>query len=329
MKITVFSLLNLIFHEGLLDKGLSMMASEKEQNVAGKHLIFLYVVALIAFPTQANQSLKVSAWNMEWFVSEGNKRFEPSLRGNADFYKMAIYFQQLETPILAFQEVGDIDAIKRVIGNNYNVYLSDRALTENSHFQYKNINQYTGFAVQKGIDVVDVKDFSLLPANRNDKLRFASYIIVEREKAHPTHLLSVHLKARCPGRYTNSKACQTLATQGKALNAWIQEREELGQSYVITGDFNHDLSFPNDWLWGKIRQSTKAKIATKNVKAKCKVRNRNHPQRTHQFHSLIDHAVISEDMLVNEATQQLYHSEDVIDYRLSDHCPITVTLTQT
>ncbi|WP_368737169.1 endonuclease/exonuclease/phosphatase family protein [Vibrio marinisediminis] len=293
-----------------------------------KPLIFLYVVALFAFPAQANQPLKVSTWNMEWFVSKGNKRFEPSLRSNADFYKMALYFRELQTPILAFQEVGDVDVIKRVIGDNYNVYFSDRASSQNTQWQYDNINQYTGFAVQKGIKVVDVADFSLLPSYRKDKLRFASYIIVQQNNSQPVHLLNVHLKARCSGRYTNSKACNTLAVQGKALNTWIQQREELGQSYIISGDFNHNLSFQNDWLWEKISQSTKARIATKNVEANCKVRSRNHPQRTHQFRSLIDHVVVSKDMTVISASQLLYRSEDVLDYRLSDHCPVMVTLTQ-
>ncbi len=328
MKIAIFSLLNLIFHEGLLDKGLSMTTIFKERNVNVKPLIFLYVVALVAFPAQANQPLKVSTWNMEWFVSEGNKRFEPSLRSNADFYKMAIYFQKLQTPILAFQEVGDLDVIKRVVGKDYNIYLSDRSLSQNAHIQYSNINQYTGFAVRNELNVVDVADFSLLPSNRNDKLRFASYIIVQHDGRPPVHLLSIHLKARCSGRYSSSKACKTLAIQGKALNKWIQQREELDQSYIISGDFNHNLSFPNDWLWQEISDSTAARIATKGVEAKCKVRSRNHPQKTHQFRSLIDHVVVSEKIAVNKATQQLYRSEDVIDYRLSDHCPITVTFTQ-
>ncbi|WP_171972076.1 endonuclease/exonuclease/phosphatase family protein [Vibrio ponticus] len=290
-----------------------------------KPLIFLYIVVLTTFQTQAGQSFKVSTWNMEWFVSEGNERFAPSLRNNDDFYKMAHYFNKLDTPILAFQEVGDAAALRRLIGDKYTLYMSDRALAMNSQLQYDDINQYTGFAVRNSIAVQDVDDFSLLPAQRHDKLRFASYIIVEPYSDSPIHLLNVHLKARCSGRYENNKACQTLKLQGEALNHWIKEREANVERYMIVGDFNHNLSFNRDWFWQSLSKSTDAVLATRHVNAECKVRSRKNPNRTHQFRSLIDHIVTSRDIDIIEIRQNLYQSQDVLDYQLSDHCPITAT----
>ncbi len=325
MKIAIFSLLNLIFYEGLRDKGLSETKQKERKILPMKPLIFLYVVVLTALPTQATESLKLSTWNMEWFVSEGNKRFAPSLRSNADFYKMALYFQTLETPILAFQEVGDSNALTRIIGDQYRVYLSDRSQPEYAHLQFDNLNQYTGFAIRHDIAVKDVADFSLQPTSHRNRLRFASYLIVQPEHSQPIHLLSVHLKARCTGRFEPKSACKTLKAQGKALNQWIKTREENGEPYIISGDFNHNLSYNGDWLWRDISEDSDAVLASKNVAAKCKVRSRNHPNRTHQFRSVIDHMIISQDIKVSSIAQNLYQTQDVLDYQLSDHCPITAT----
>lgn len=269
------------------------MKTKRMLKTCAKPLIFLYIVVLTAFQAQAEQSFKVSTWNMEWFVSEGNKRFTPSLRSNADFHKMAHYFNELDTPILAFQEVGDSQALQQLFSHDYMLFMSDRSKPNNRRLQYDDINQYTGFAVRKDIEVKDVADFSLLPKQRKDKLRFASYIVVEPNSAAPMHLLNVHLKARCSGGYKNNSACKTLKIQGEALNQWLRERETNNERYIIMGDFNHNLSFKHDWLWQVLSKSTDAVLATRDVSAKCKVRSRKNPQRTHQFRSLIDHMVVS------------------------------------
>lgn len=293
---------------------------------AVKGLIFLYVVVLYAQPTLAQQENKISTWNMEWLDIKGNKRFKPSLRSNADFHKLSEYFSIIDTPVLAFQEVASQSAIQRVVGDDYNVYLSDRSMANYAQLQFDDINQYTGFAVKKGISVADPDDFSLLAANRNDKLRFATYIVVNDWLSQPVHLLSIHLKARCSGQYQSNRNCQTLKQQGKALNHWIQARERQNQAYIISGDYNHNLAYPNDWLWHDISQHSQARLATRYVEARCLVRNRNKPNRTHQFRSLIDHIVISEHLLIDQAYQERFKTEDVLNYQLSDHCPLSINI---
>ncbi|WP_162048099.1 endonuclease/exonuclease/phosphatase family protein [Vibrio taketomensis] len=302
-----------------------MMDKIKLLKHAAKHHIFLYLVVLTPLPTQAGHSLKLSTWNTEWLVSKGNERFASSLRNNADFYKMADYFQQLDTDILAFQEVGDHAAIARVIGDNYRLYFSDRALPKNQHLQFDDINQYTGFAVRKSIDVNDRPDVSLLPSGHQQKLRFASYIVVNYYGTS-IHLLNVHLKAGCAGKLTRSKQCKTLNSQAVQLNEWIEEREDNNQRYIISGDFNHNLAYRNDWMWAMISQDNQAKLATKNVDAKCKVKSRNNPKRTHQFRSLIDHIIISPQLKVETISQAPYSTDDVLEYQLSDHCPLSAQI---
>ena len=292
---------------------------------AVKALIFLYVVVLYTLPTQAQQESKLSTWNMEWLDMQGNERFKPSLRSNIDFNKMSDYFHKLNTPVLAFQEVSSKSVIQRVVGSDYDIYLSDRNEQRYRYLQFNGINQYTGIAVKKGMTIRNPSDFSLLPKGRRDKLRFATYIVIEDWLKQPVHLISIHLKARCSGRYQSNDSCQTLKQQGEQLNLWIKQREKQNHMYVISGDFNHNLAYPSDWLWENMTQDTQAKLATRDVKATCKVRSRNNPGRTHQFRSLIDHVIVSDELMVKNATQQVFTSDDVLNYQLSDHCPVSLT----
>ena len=293
-----------------------------------KRLIFLYVVVLCPLPTQAQQLVNLSSWNMEWLDLHGNERFAPSLRNSDDFYKMSHY---LETPIpmiLAFQEVSSNEAISKVVGDQYNIYLSDRSLAKFDHLQFEDINQYTGFAVAKSLPVSDPTDINLLSSTQSNskrKLRFASYIIIETEQ--PIHLLNVHLKAGCSGKFRTNRNCNTLRQQAKAMNDWISDREASNQSYAIVGDFNHNLAYPNDWMWEVLAENTSARLATQNTKANCKVRSRNDPNQLHQFRSLIDHMVVSKSLELSVPKQMTFRPDDVLNYQLSDHCPISATLT--
>ena len=293
---------------------------------AVKALIFLYVVVLNTLPAQAQQEKKLSTWNVEWLDMQGNERFKPSLRSKADFNKMSYYFHKLDTSVLTFQEVSSKSVIKKVVGSDYDIYLSDRNEQRYRYLQFNGINQYTGIAVKKGMTIHDPSDFSLLPEDRRDKLRFATYIVIEDWLKQPVHLLSIHLKAHCSGRYQSNNSCQTLKQQGEQLNRWIKQREKQNHTYVISGDFNHNLAYPNDWLWEHMTQDTQAKLATRNVQAKCKVRSRNNPGRTHQFRSLIDHMIVSDNLMIKNATQQVFTRDDVLNYQLSDHCPVSLTL---
>ncbi|MFA0413446.1 endonuclease/exonuclease/phosphatase family protein [Vibrio renipiscarius] len=289
-----------------------------------KGLIFLYVVVLYTPTTLAQQENKISTWNMEWLDIKGNRQFKPSLRSNADFYKMSEYFAKIEAPILAFQEVASAAAIQSVVGGEYEIFLSDRSLPSHHALQFSDINQYTGFAVKKGLKVTDPSDFSLLQTK--NKLRFASYIILEDWQNEPVHLLSIHLKARCSGQYRSNNACKTLKQQVLGLNAWIKAREEQGEAYIIAGDFNHNLAYPNDWLWHDLSSQSHAVLSTRKVSADCVVRNRNNAKKTHQFRSLIDHIVVSQHFVIDEATQDVFTSSDVLSYQLSDHCPLSITI---
>lgn len=278
----------------------------------------------ICFSVHAEKTLNFSTWNLEWLSSTPSDKFPQSQRLEKDYAALATHFASMDSDIVAFQEVNDEKALRKVIGQQYRIYFSTRRNPEHAAHQFTAINQYTGFAVREGIPVIEKESLQLDTSHRN-KLRFASYVVISPTSDTPIHALSVHLKARCSGAFRNNDACRTLKRQGKALNHWIREREARGERYMILGDFNHNMSYPKDWLWEIVSQDSTAKLATKETKATCKVRSRNNPSKTHQFRSLIDHVITSDQISVSKIEQRNYKTDDLFRYKLSDHCPITLT----
>lgn len=276
---------------------------------------------LVPVSVLAEQILVYSSWNLEWLSSNPSRKFPSSQRTNGDYQALSRHFNQLDSDVLAFQEVNDLVALRKVVGNDYQLYLSQRSEPRYQMLQFTDINQYTGFAVRNGISVENKTDVRL-DVHSNSKLRFATYVVINPASDGAIHLLSVHLKARCSGAYKNNAACRTLNSQAKALNQWIVQREANQQAYMIIGDFNHNLSYPNDWLWQTLSTNSQAKLATRNTSAECKVRSRKQPNKTHQFRSLIDHAVISHDLALKSVKQITYELDDLFQYQLSDHCPL-------
>ena len=272
------------------------------------------------------EPLTVSSWNIAWLsTNEAVNKFS-SKRNQADLDKLEQHFQSLNADVVAFQEVDDVNAIQRIAGDQYKILMSDRALPKNNNRQFKEVNQYTGFAVHKGITLTDYADFPL-ETSANSKLRFASYIVVKTD-SNPIHMLSVHLKAGCSGAYKSNRDCSRLKDQAQQLNKWIQQRERKGQDYVILGDFNHNLSYSRDWMWKDLTRNTDAQLTTRKTRADCKVRSNRNNHRTHQFRSVIDHIVVGQSLDASPAKQKVFETQDVLDYKLSDHCPIATTIKQ-
>ena len=270
------------------------------------------------------EPLTISSWNIEWLsTNEAVNKFSDK-RDQVDFDKLGTYFQSLNADVVAFQEVDDVNAIQRVAGDQYQILMSDRALPKNNNHQFKEVNQYTGFAVRKGVPLTDYADFPL-ETTSNSKLRFASYIVIETE-TKPIHMLSLHLKAGCSGAYKSNRDCSRLKEQAQQLNKWIKQRERNNEYYAILGDFNHNLAYSRDWIWKELTQYTDAHLATRKTRADCKVRSNRNNHRTHQFRSVIDHIVLSKSLNADPAKQQVFKTQDVLDYKLSDHCPVSTTI---
>ncbi len=285
------------------------------------------LLIIISLPAAADGA-KLGTWNLEWLTVNSHNRVDEGKRTSDDFEALNQYFKQLDADIIAFQEVDTREAFERISSPDYTVILSDRSSSQYKNHQFSDINQFTGFAIRNSVPFSDPKDIDLY-GKTNHKLRFASYVVLYPESKTPIHALSLHLKAGCMGKYYSSKdSCQTLLDQGNKLNQWIQQREKLGQEYIIMGDFNHNLSYKGDWLWKSFTRNLNKEpvLATKNTPANCKVRRQNKPSQLHQYRSLIDHIIVSRRITAKHTQQLVYKPQDVLSYHLSDHCPVNSQL---
>ena len=288
-------------------------------------LTLLTLGITLLFPLASyGQTLDITTWNIEWLNLNSDATEDKGKRSDADFQALTRHFQRFNTDILAFQEVDSIAAIQKVVGNDYRIVLSERAMPQHQQHQFRTLNQYTGFAIKSTIPFATPADIDLY-RRTNHKLRFATYVILYPNTRKEMHLLAVHLKAGCAGAFhPNADSCQTLKTQGKALNHWLQERERHQHAFMILGDFNHNLAYRDDWLWQIITHNTaqSARLATQDTPARCQVRSRRQPDKLHRFRSLIDHIIVSRQVTHQQVQQMVFPTDEVLRYRLSDHCPI-------
>lgn len=291
--------------------------------------ISLFMFVLLRSDFILAEPISFTTWNFEWLTNSPVENIPQSNRNKKDFSKLAEHATFIHPDILAFQEVNNISAIKGILNKQYKIYLSDRNKLINRRLQFENINQFTGFAVAENWQISDPQDLNLSPGH---KLRFATYLILHHDAGRSIHLLSVHLKAGCRGKYRRNRSCTLLRHQGEKLNQWIKERQERQESFMILGDFNHNLAYPKDWFWQVLTGETDSSsekytiLATRATEAECKVRSRRSPKRTYRYRNLIDHIVVSRDLAYAQPKQYVYPAEQVLDYRLSDHCPVTIQI---
>ncbi len=286
-------------------------------------LFFLTVI--LNFSVGATE-ITFSTWNIEWLTTDPNYRIKQSQRGIQDFQQLSEVFTKISSQsfhIMAFQEINSKKGLEKITGPNYQYFFSDRSKNKHRHQQFININQYTGFAISKGINVRDMEDINLTPSLFN-KQRFAAYVVVSINQEKPIHLLSVHLKSGCFNARKNTKACKLIEKQAKTLNAWILEKQRKSQSFILLGDFNHNLAYPNDWLWAIITDNTQPKIELNSQKtnAACLVKSKFKLNNTYRYRYLIDHIISSPDLALGQSKQITFTKYQALNYNLSDHCPL-------
>ncbi|MCF7353447.1 endonuclease/exonuclease/phosphatase family protein [Vibrio sp. CK2-1] len=296
-----------------------------------KWFAYLWLLNLVSLPISAaslkGSTLNIATWNIEWLTTNPSHSIKESKRDSQDFSVLSGKFRQISPDILAFQEVDSIEAIQKVVGDDYQIYLSDRAKPQYANLQFNDLNQYTGFAVSKKwlkenqATIIDPKDISLLP---NSKLRFATYIVLKQPNQADMHLLSVHLKSGCPTKKKRSRSCRQLSEQADQLNQWLTTRVSNQDSFIVMGDFNHNLSYKGDWMWQQLTNglNNQAKLATQTTPAICQVKSNRNPNKLYRYPSLIDHIIVSQANHPQGTQQVVFTEQEALNYHLSDHCPV-------
>ncbi|QXM25719.1 hypothetical protein KO353_05810 [Elioraea tepida] len=282
-----------------------------------RRLTLIVLFALLLPGAAGGSDLVIATWNIAWLTTKPPGH--PALphhhlpRREEDFAALRGYAEALAADVVAVQEIDGPLALARVFDQRaYAFHLTSEADI-----------QRPGFAIRRTLRFranPDLVALDLAPEARNS-LRRGADITVETA-AGPLRLLSVHLKAGCArDRLTEPQRfdCVQLARQVPVLAGWIRARESEGIAYAILGDFNRELG-PRDDMWRALSEAGTITHANRGRASPCWGGT-----------AFVDHIVLggpARRWLVPSSLRVLVYRETDREARerLSDHCPVRVTL---
>ncbi|MEO6078516.1 MAG: endonuclease/exonuclease/phosphatase family protein [Steroidobacteraceae bacterium] len=291
----------------------------------------LPLAAATVWPARADRSdaITIATWNLEWLVAPGTSHaarlacrsgqrsalpcdvVENLSRDSADLARLASYASELDADIVAFQEVEN-EAIARKVFPGYRICMADGAGV-----------QHVGFAVRPHL----AHSCGPVVASLSLDGRSRKAMSLQLTPAHGAaiELLVVHLKSGCSRDPLESEtaACRMLAQQAARLGEWIAARAARQTQFIVLGDFNRVLpESANDAFWQLVQPGSADLLAMHLPFSNCFI-----GQPYSQF---IDHMLISKALQARLQPASPRHfgfrSADVVRYRLSDHCPVSISL---
>ena len=246
-------------------------------------------------------------------------------RTAADFARLQEYARRLDADVIALQEV-DGPAAAAMVFPDYAF-----CFTRRSHVQN------VGFAVRPGLPF-HCADYAALALD-SDGLRWGAQLTLFPGSERQMQLLSLHLKSGCPRQVLTSRRgdCRRLAEQVPVLERWIDTHAAQGAPFAVLGDFNRRLARERHSardrhgkliaMWPELDDGDPAEADLTSVTSGQPYRPCSLGERYDDF---IDQIVLSRSLaarLVPGSFEQItYDREDSRRGRLSDHCPIAVTL---
>lgn len=292
-------------------------------------LAVLPLAAAAVWSARAERSdgITIATWNLEWLVSpetahaarlacrKGKRATLPCdvvqdlARDSADLARLAAYVRDLDADVVAFQEVESAE----IAGEVFRGYRICMATGTGA--------QQVGFAVRPHVPHrcgPELESVSL-----NGRSRKAMSMFLTPAGRPPIELLVVHLKSGCSRDPLDSAiaACRTLAQQAGHLGDWVSMRG--AQPFIVLGDFNRvPPASADDAFWQRLQTDHTQLLADQLPFRNCFV-----GQPYWQF---IDHVLLSRSLLhalvADSPRHTGYRSADVVRYRLSDHCPVSISL---
>jgi endonuclease/exonuclease/phosphatase family metal-dependent hydrolase len=277
--------------------------------------------------TTRGDAITIATWNLEWLVSpatahagrlacrNGRRTSLPcdvaeNARDSADLARLAAYVRELDADVIAFQEVED-ESIAREIFAGYVICMADGSGA-----------QHVGFAVRSQSrhrcgPMVE----SLAMGGRSRK---GMSLLLTPAQGPPIELLNVHLKSGCSRDALDSdtSACRTLREQADHLATWIAERTVQRAAFIVLGDFNRvPPETADDVFWRPLLAEGAELLASLLPFGNC--------QLGQPYTAFIDHILISGNVksrLIPTSAHRLKFRSADAQIRLSDHCPVSVSL---
>jgi endonuclease/exonuclease/phosphatase family metal-dependent hydrolase len=297
------------------------------------------------------RSVRLATWNLEWLIApevldrlapfcrddppSGEGRWIPcdivapgersTRRTAADFAKLREYARKLDADVIALQEVDGPQAA-RLVFPDYDFCFTRRVHVQN-----------VGFAIRPGVAFrcADYSDLGLA----DSRLRWGADLTLFPGSRSELRVLAVHLKSGCHGERLTSERndCGALAAQVPILERWIDARAREGVPFAVAGDFNRRFSSERRYardrfgrpiaMWPEIDDGDPPEADLTDA---TRVRRdaRCFPQDSHT--AAIDHIVLSRSLAAlvvpGSMRRVTYSTADARRFRLSDHCPVAVTL---
>lgn len=276
--------------------------------------------------------LRVATWNLQWLVAPETARVariacrdglaaplpcdvaRTLARDTADLARLAGLVRRLDADVIAFQEVENAQVAQRVF-RGYQICIAP------GHGV-----QHTGFAVRPGLAFRCGEAVQGIAAG--DRGRAAQALTLMPPGQPAIELLVVHLKSGCSTDplQSSSAACMLLSRQARALGEWIDARAQAGEAFLVLGDLNRaGAPEPGDEFWSLLHPHRFEAAA-----AHLPFRNCVFGAPYTQF---IDHILVSQSLVPRLQSprfeQMRFEPLEATQYRLSDHCPVSVILSTT
>ena len=273
---------------------------------------------LLLLPSVAHaRDLKLTTWNIEWATLRpaGDPALPPEVHPKtpADLALLHGYAARLNADVVALEEVEGAAVASQLFPP------AGYAL----EFIHDHVVQQVGLAIRRTIPYTRNPDLAALDLYPDAPHPLRSGLDVTLHlPGTDLRVLAVHLKTGCredPLDRTTRPACRTLARQVPALAGWIAQRRAEGIPFVLMGDFNRWMD-GNDQVLAAMQEAAPLARATEGRSERC--------WRSENF---IDHILAggpARAWLQPDTLRVMIYTQTGPEWqeRLSDHCPVSVTL---
>jgi endonuclease/exonuclease/phosphatase family metal-dependent hydrolase len=277
------------------------------------------LAALLLAGTAQASDLTVSTWNVGWLTDRAasvdtGKRRPIYQRTHDDYARLAAYAADLRADIIALQEVDGVDAARHLFPDGYHLLT-----TREDDIQRPVLAVRDGLAVKQHHDL---KTLDLLDGEARSLRRGLDVTV--GQGAGAIRILVIHLKSGCFSPTGKGEACDLVERQFPIVSAWIDQRQAEGGNFIVLGDFNRRLAAgPTDPMRGLLDNGPAPLTFIHG--------GRPSPCWGGEYPEPIDHIILGGPIATRPHSggrTLVYQETDASQKdRLSDHCPVSVTLT--
>ena len=262
--------------------------------------------------------IKVSTWNLDWLTLRHTG--DPALpddvttRAPADFASLAVEAARLHPDIVAIEEVdGSPPASLLFPARDYTILMTN-----------DDVVQRVGLVVRRTVAVTRNPDVTALDVEPNARHRLRSGLdATVTVDGVAIRVLAVHLKTGCWGAEQDAsgkRACRVLNRQIPVLADWVRDRTREGVPFLVLGDFNRHLGAGGDRVMAALAAAGPIDDPDRGQSSPCWGGD-----------DFIDHILLGGParnwMVPGSLRVLVYRDRNEADKdRLSDHCPVSVTI---